>query len=43
LKDRREKAYRPNKTIIGLLEYFAFESLMKENTSVVTEGINREK
>ena len=40
LKDRREKAYRPNKTIIGLLEHLAFEISPKETTSITYEGIH---
>jgi DNA-binding transcriptional ArsR family regulator len=43
LKDRREKAYRPNKTIIGLLEHLAFEISHKETTSITNEGINHAK
>lgn len=40
LKDRREKAYRPNRTIIGLLEHLAFEISPKETTSITNEGIH---
>ena len=43
LKDRREKAYRPNKTIIGLLEHLAFEISPKETTFITNEGINHAK
>ena len=43
LKDRREKAYRPNKTIIGILEHLAFEITPKETTFVTNEGIKHAK
>jgi len=43
MKDRREKAYRPNKTIIGLLEHLAFEISPKETTFITNEGINHAK
>ncbi|MFX0174169.1 MAG: hypothetical protein ACFE9L_19995 [Candidatus Hodarchaeota archaeon] len=42
-KDKREKAYRPNKTIIGVLEHLAFEKFFTEDTLAKTEGIKREK
>jgi len=41
-KDRREKAYRPNKTIIGLLEHLVFEISAKETTFITKEGMNHE-
>ena len=39
----QEKAYRPNKTIIGLLEHLAFEISPKQTTLVTNEGINHAK
>jgi DNA-binding transcriptional ArsR family regulator len=42
-RDLREKAYRPNKAIFGILEHLAFESAVTEATRITYEGINREK
>ncbi|MFX0184779.1 MAG: winged helix-turn-helix domain-containing protein [Candidatus Hodarchaeota archaeon] len=42
-RDKREKAYRPNKTIIGILEHLAFERFYTEDALATSEGINREK
>ena len=42
-RDKRERAYRPNKTIIGLLEYLAFEIFPKQNKFLSNESINYEK
>lgn len=42
-RDKRERAYRPNKTIIGLLEYLAFEISSKPNKYLSNESINYEK
>ena len=39
----QEKAYRPNKTIIRLLEHLAFEISTKETTFITNEGINYAK
>jgi DNA-binding MarR family transcriptional regulator len=41
--DKREKAYRPNKTIFGVLEYLAFERSSVVDTLITSEGIYREK
>jgi DNA-binding MarR family transcriptional regulator len=41
--DKREKAYRPNKTIFGVLEYLAFERSTAADTLLTSEGIYREK
>ncbi|UCG89834.1 MAG: ATP-binding protein [Candidatus Heimdallarchaeota archaeon] len=42
-RDKREKAYRPNKAIFGILEHLAFESTAAEDALITFEGINREK
>jgi Holliday junction resolvasome RuvABC ATP-dependent DNA helicase subunit len=42
-RDKREKAYRPNKAIFGILEHLAFESTFTEDALIKFEGINREK
>lgn len=42
-RDKREKAYRPNKAIFGILEHLAFESSFTEDALITSEGINREK
>ncbi len=42
-RDKREKAYRPNKAIFGILEHLAFESTLTEDALIKFEGINREK
>jgi DNA-binding transcriptional ArsR family regulator len=42
-RDRREKAYRPNKAIFGILEHLAFESAAEFYSRITFEGINREK
>lgn len=42
-RDKREKAYRPNKAIFGILEHLAFESSDVEDVRITFEGINREK
>ena len=40
---KQDKAYMPNKTIIGLLEHLAFEISLKEITSITYEGLNNAK
>lgn len=42
-RDKREKAYRPNKAIFGILEHLAFESTTTEDALIAFEGINREE
>lgn len=42
-RDKREKAYRPNKAIFGILEYLTFESTIMEDTLLNFEGINHEE
>lgn len=42
-RDKRERAYRPNKTIIGLLEYLAFEISPKPNKFLSNESMKYEK
>jgi DNA-binding transcriptional ArsR family regulator len=42
-RDKREKAYRPNNTIFGILEHLAFETSYYDNTQISIEGINREE
>ncbi len=41
--DKRERSYRPNKTILGILEYLAFELPFIEDNLMMLEGINREE
>lgn len=42
-RDKREKAYRPNISIFGILEHLAFESSITEDDLTTSEGIYREK
>ena len=42
-RDKRERAYRPNKAIFGILERLAFELTFTEDARITFEGINREK
>lgn len=42
-RDKREKAYRPNKAIFGILERLAFESAVEFYSRITFEGINREE
>ena len=42
-RDKREKAYRPNKAIFGILERLAFESGVAKDARITFEGINREE
>ncbi|UCG03052.1 MAG: hypothetical protein JSW11_03500 [Candidatus Heimdallarchaeota archaeon] len=42
-RDLREKAYRPNRAIFGILERLAFELTFTEDAYITFEGINREK
>ncbi|MFX1516921.1 MAG: hypothetical protein ACFFC6_11460 [Promethearchaeota archaeon] len=42
-RDLREKAYRPNKAIFGILERLAFKLTIPQDTQITFEGMNREK
>ncbi|MFX1282191.1 MAG: ArsR family transcriptional regulator [Promethearchaeota archaeon] len=41
-RDKREKAYRPNRAIFGILEHLAFESSITKDARITPEGIYHE-
>lgn len=41
-RDKREKAYRPNKSIFGILEHCVFEASSADGARITSEGVHHE-